>query len=120
MLFMHFALPKNSMNTQPHSKDVELCAFVVIIPQNLFRRVTIIPDFRRMTAPIREWVAIVDMLLREKTYAYYHNDASQIALYSFPGTQFGNIIVLPLGGFLCMHGPDGGWPSIFYVLGMRP
>ena len=33
------------------------------------------------------------------------------------GTQFGNIVTMPLGGFLCAYGPDGGWPFIFYLLG---
>ncbi|KAF8355485.1 hypothetical protein PRIPAC_97108 [Pristionchus pacificus] len=45
-------------------------------------------------------------------------ESTVLTSISYAGTQFGNIIVLPLGGFLCMHGPDGGWPSIFYVLGL--
>ncbi|GMR44118.1 hypothetical protein PMAYCL1PPCAC_14313, partial [Pristionchus mayeri] len=45
-------------------------------------------------------------------------ESSVLTSISYAGTQFGNIIVLPLGGFLCMHGPDGGWPSIFYLLGL--
>ena len=33
------------------------------------------------------------------------------------GLWFGNIIALPLGGYLCISGFDGGWPSIFYIFG---
>ncbi|KAF8357979.1 slc-17.2 [Pristionchus pacificus] len=45
-------------------------------------------------------------------------ESSVLTSISYAGTQFGNIIVLPLGGFLCTYGPDGGWPSIFYLLGL--
>ena len=40
-----------------------------------------------------------------------------INLFAFTGTQIGNVITLPLAGVLCEHGFDGGWPSIFYILG---
>ncbi|GMT21191.1 hypothetical protein PFISCL1PPCAC_12488 [Pristionchus fissidentatus] len=45
-------------------------------------------------------------------------ESSVLTSISYAGTQFGNIVVLPLGGFLCEYGPDGGWPSIFYLLGL--
>lgn len=28
------------------------------------------------------------------------------------------MVTLPLAGYLCEHGFGGGWPSIFYVLGL--
>ena len=27
------------------------------------------------------------------------------------------VIALPLGGYLCQNGFDGGWPSVFYIFG---
>jgi hypothetical protein len=28
------------------------------------------------------------------------------------------VVALSLGGFLCVNGLDGGWPSIFYLFGL--
>jgi hypothetical protein len=32
-------------------------------------------------------------------------------------TILGNVMVMPLSGLLCRYGWDGGWPSIYYLLG---
>lgn len=45
-------------------------------------------------------------------------ERSRLISISNAGAQIGNVIALPLGGFLCEHGLDGGWPSIFYVFGL--
>ncbi len=36
---------------------------------------------------------------------------------STAGAWVGNIVALPLAGYLCVNGFDGGWPSIFYIFG---
>ena len=36
---------------------------------------------------------------------------------STSGAWVGNIVALPLAGYLCVSGFDGGWPSIFYIFG---
>jgi len=38
---------------------------------------------------------------------------------STSGAWVGNIIALPLAGYLCVNGFDGGWASIFYIFGMK-
>ena len=38
--------------------------------------------------------------------------------FASSGAKFGNIVALSLGGILCLHGMDGGWPSIFYLFGL--
>ncbi len=37
---------------------------------------------------------------------------------SFSGIQLGIILFLPFSSFLCDHGFDGGWASIFYISGL--
>lgn len=39
---------------------------------------------------------------------------------STAGAWVGNIIALPLAGYLCVNGFGSGWPSIFYIFGMAP
>jgi ACS family sodium-dependent inorganic phosphate cotransporter-like MFS transporter 5 len=45
-------------------------------------------------------------------------ERSTILGFSSAGSQIGNVITLPLGGYLCENGFDGGWASIFYVIGI--
>jgi MFS family permease len=45
------------------------------------------------------------------------SERSRLVGLASSGAWVGNIIALPLGSYLCMHGFDGGWPSIFYIFG---
>ncbi len=45
-------------------------------------------------------------------------EKSRLIGISAAGSWIGNVIALPLGGYLCEHGFDGGWSSIFYVFGI--
>ena len=42
---------------------------------------------------------------------------SRLVGMSHAGGYIGNIVTLCVGGFLCVSGFDGGWPSIFYLIG---
>jgi MFS family permease len=37
---------------------------------------------------------------------------------SSSGSRIGNVVALSLGGYLCVNGFGGGWPSIFYYFGI--
>ncbi|XP_054720297.1 sialin-like [Uloborus diversus] len=34
------------------------------------------------------------------------------------GDHVGTVVAMPLAGYLCEYGFDGGWPSVFYILGL--
>ncbi|XP_064653129.1 sialin-like isoform X2 [Lineus longissimus] len=35
----------------------------------------------------------------------------------FVGTEVGTVVAMPITGWLCEYGFDGGWPSAFYIFG---
>ncbi len=41
-----------------------------------------------------------------------------LAGFANSGSWVGNILGLPLAGYLCINGFNGGWPSIFYIFGV--
>lgn len=45
-------------------------------------------------------------------------ERSKLIGFGNSGSQAGSVVALPLGGFLCVNGFDGGWGSIFYIFGI--
>lgn len=39
--------------------------------------------------------------------------------FSSTGSRMGNVFAFAIGGFLCVDGFAGGWPSIFYTFGNK-
>lgn len=44
-------------------------------------------------------------------------ERSKLSGFVYAGCQIGIMVTFPLSGMLCVYGFDGGWPSIFYLLG---
>ncbi|RUS71099.1 hypothetical protein EGW08_021145, partial [Elysia chlorotica] len=44
-------------------------------------------------------------------------ERTRLAGFAYSGGYLGSIITFSLSGVLCDHGLDGGWPSVFYILG---
>ena len=47
------------------------------------------------------------------------SEKSRLIGFSGSGSSIGNIIALPIVSYLCVEGFDGGWPSIFYIFGIK-
>ncbi|KAK3607611.1 hypothetical protein CHS0354_034661 [Potamilus streckersoni] len=45
------------------------------------------------------------------------HERSRLVGFAFGGCQLGNALTFPIAGFLCAYGFDGGWPSVFYMIG---
>ena len=52
-------------------------------------------------------------------WGFWIPDQEKGTLISFIGSggNIGVMIAFSLGGYLCVNGFDGGWPSIFYIFG---
>lgn len=45
-------------------------------------------------------------------------ERSKLAGLTYAGCMIGNVVTLPLSGVLCQYGFDGGWGSVFYLIGI--
>ncbi|KAL5021879.1 hypothetical protein ScPMuIL_001034 [Solemya velum] len=45
-------------------------------------------------------------------------ELSKLVAFTYAGAQVGIVVTFPLAGVLCQYGFAGGWPSIFYTLGI--
>ena len=54
----------------------------------------------------------------KRSYWAAPNERSRLVGMSHAGGYIGNIVTLIAGGYLCVWGFDGGWPSIFYLIGI--
>jgi hypothetical protein len=52
-------------------------------------------------------------------WGFWMPNSEKGSLISFIGSggNIGVMIAFSLGGYLCIHGFDGGWPAIFYIFG---
>ncbi|XP_046330784.1 sialin-like isoform X2 [Haliotis rufescens] len=71
---------------------------------------------------VRVIVGIGESVMYPASQALWANwsppwERSRLIGISLSGGQFGNALIFPIGGLLCSYGFDGGWASIFYVIG---
>lgn len=45
-------------------------------------------------------------------------ERSRGATIIYTGSQIGTVVALPMAGYLCDHTFMGGWPAVFYILGI--